>query len=43
MVKDFFKPEELDPCREDIGVMVDQLAHKLFDAGKVKSERIYVC
>jgi len=37
VVKDYFKPSDLDPCREDIKVMVDKLAHQLYDAGKVKS------
>jgi len=37
LVKDYFTPEELDPCRKDIELMVDDLAQKLFKAGKVKS------
>jgi hypothetical protein len=39
VVRDFFTREELDPCRSDIEVMVEQLAQKLYKAGKVK--RLY--
>ncbi|GFN79696.1 phytanoyl-coa dioxygenase 1-like [Plakobranchus ocellatus] len=35
VVKDYFTREELDPCREDIALMVDQLAQKLYSAGKI--------
>ncbi|KAL8613266.1 hypothetical protein ACOMHN_001590 [Nucella lapillus] len=37
VVRDFFTSEELEVCKRDIEVMVDNLAHKLYDAGKVKS------
>lgn len=37
VVRDFFTREELDPCRRDIEVMVENLAQKLFKAGKIKS------
>uniref|UniRef100_A0A0B6YWF8 Uncharacterized protein n=1 Tax=Arion vulgaris TaxID=1028688 RepID=A0A0B6YWF8_9EUPU len=37
VVKDYFSREELDPCRKDIEIMVEQLAQKLYNAGKVKS------
>ncbi|KAJ8308228.1 hypothetical protein KUTeg_013102 [Tegillarca granosa] len=36
IVEDFFKREELDACREDIKNLVDDLAQKLYDAGKIK-------
>lgn len=35
VVEKFFKPEELQPCRDAIDKMVDNLANKLFDAGKI--------
>ncbi|GFS02840.1 phytanoyl-CoA dioxygenase 1-like [Elysia marginata] len=35
VVSDYFRREELDPCREDIDLMVDQLAQKLYSAGKI--------
>lgn len=37
VVRDFFTRDELDPCRRDIEVMVEELAQKLYKAGKVKS------
>lgn len=37
VVRDFFSRHELDPCRRDIETMVEQLAQKLYAAGKVKS------
>ncbi|XP_050412522.2 phytanoyl-CoA dioxygenase, peroxisomal [Patella vulgata] len=36
VVKDFFTPEELEPCRQAIEGMVEQLAQKLYKAGKIK-------
>lgn len=35
-VEDFFTHDELDPCREDLKVLVDNLAQKLYNAGKIK-------
>lgn len=37
-MEDFFKKEELDACREDIKILVDDLAKKLHDGGKIKSK-----
>ncbi|XP_064605127.1 uncharacterized protein LOC135470236 [Liolophura sinensis] len=36
VVKEFFRKEELDPAREAINQLVDELAQKLFEAGKIK-------
>lgn len=36
VVKDFFRRDELDPAREAINQLVDELAQKLFKAGKIK-------
>ncbi|KAK3096497.1 hypothetical protein FSP39_000740 [Pinctada imbricata] len=38
VVEDFFKPEELQPCRDAIDKMVDNLAEKLYKAGKIKDK-----
>lgn len=38
MVENFFRPEELNACREAIKVLVDDLAKKLHDAGKITSK-----
>lgn len=35
IVKDFFTKEELEPCKKAIERFVDQLAHKLYNAGKI--------
>ena len=38
VVKDFFHvKEELEPVKEDINIMVDELANKLYKAGKISS------
>ena len=37
MVENFFTTDELQACRNDIDRMVDHLANKLYDAGKIKS------
>lgn len=37
VVEDFFTAEELQACRDDIDAMVDNLANKLYDAGKIKN------
>ena len=36
MVDKYFELCELDPCRESIKLLVDDLAHRLYDAGKIK-------
>ncbi|XP_071162484.1 1-deoxypentalenic acid 11-beta-hydroxylase-like [Mytilus edulis] len=36
VVDDFFTREELDACREDLKLMVEELAQKLHNAGKTK-------
>ena len=37
IVEDFFSRAELDPCRDAIAEQVEDLAQKLFAAGKIKS------
>jgi pleckstrin domain-containing family G protein 5 len=37
-VEDFFTPEELQPCRDSISEMVDNLADKLYQAGKITGD-----
>ena len=37
MVDSFFSEEELNPCKDAVNSLVDKLAHKLYDAGKIKS------
>ena len=32
----FFKEEELNACKEAINSLVDELAHKLYNAGKIE-------
>lgn len=36
IVKDFFKPEELEPCRQACNELVEQVAQKLYKAGKIQ-------
>ena len=38
MVESFFTPEELDPAKEAIGELVESLANKLYNAGKITSK-----
>lgn len=38
IVEDFFKPEELEPCKRDIEKLVDEVAQKLYTAGKIKGQ-----
>ncbi|CAG2203482.1 unnamed protein product [Mytilus edulis] len=40
VVDDFFTREELDACREDLKLMVEELAQKLHNAGKIKVSTI---
>jgi hypothetical protein len=35
LVEDFFTREELDPCKDAINVLVDALAQKLYNGGKI--------
>jgi len=37
VVDSFFSEEELNPCKDAVNSLVDKLAHKLYDAGKIKS------
>ncbi|XP_060568349.1 uncharacterized protein LOC132726952 [Ruditapes philippinarum] len=37
VIEDFFKDSELQPMRECINQIVDDLAQKLYKAGKIKS------
>jgi len=39
----FFKEEELNACKEAINSLVDELAHKLYNAGKIKSMYRWFC
>lgn len=36
VVNDFFKPEELEPVKDELNQYVDTLAKKLYQAGKIK-------
>ncbi|XP_033763921.1 uncharacterized protein LOC117345084 [Pecten maximus] len=36
IVEDFFTPEELNPCKEDIADVVDEVANMLWKKGKIK-------
>ncbi|XP_013406918.1 uncharacterized protein LOC106171228, partial [Lingula anatina] len=36
VVEDFFTHEELDACRDAVAGLVDDLAKKLYDGGKIK-------
>jgi len=42
MIDNFFKEEELNPCKEAINLLVDKLADKLYNAGKIKSKCLVV-
>lgn len=42
IIKDFFKPEELNPVRDAIDGLVEDLAQKLYKAGKIKGSDIYM-
>ena len=39
VVENFFRPEELNACRDAIKLLVDSLATKLYNAGKIKSRQ----
>ena len=36
VIDNFFTDEELEPCRQEIATIVDKLANKLYNAGKIK-------
>lgn len=36
IVTDFFEKEDLQPLLKDLDVLVDNLAEKLYNAGKIK-------
>ena len=38
MVDDYFSQGELEPCKKDLEKLVDDLAKKLYNAGKIKSK-----
>ena len=38
IVRDYFTPEELQPCRDAVDNLVEELAQKLFKGGKIDSE-----
>jgi len=40
LLPDFFTKEELDPCRKTTETLVDDLAKKLFEAGKIKCKTL---
>ena len=42
LVKDFFPPKRLDVVREAVNDLVDQMANKLYDAGKIKSKKYFL-
>lgn len=42
-IDEFFTRDELDPVREAIAVLVDQLAEKLYKAGRIKSNVNLMC
>ena len=42
VLENFFTKEELDPCRRATEKLVDDLAKKLFDAGKITG-KCFVC
>lgn len=37
IVSDYFTPDELQPCRDAVGDLVEELAQKLYNAGKIKN------
>ena len=38
IVPEFFKKEELDACRRDVEVLVDNVANVLFENGKIQGK-----
>ena len=39
-IEKFFEPEELNPCRDSVAELVEELAQKLYKAGKIKGKLI---
>ena len=37
MIEEFFTPDELEPVKGALNTLVDNLAHKLYNAGKLRS------
>ena len=37
MIEDFLTPDELEPVKGALNTLVDNLAHKLYNAGKLRS------
>ena len=42
MIDSFFAEEELNPGKNAINELVDELAHKLYNGGKTKSRQYFV-
>ena len=40
VVDDFFTKDELEPCRQEIATIVDNLANRLYNAGKIKGIKV---
>jgi len=40
LIDSFFKEEELNPAKDAINDLVDELAHKLYKGGKITSQQI---
>ena len=41
VVPDFFSAAELDPCKEAVNGLVDELANNLYKAGKIKGKAFH--
>ena len=41
VLENFFTKEELEPCRKETEKQVDDLARRLFDAGKILSKMFF--
>jgi len=41
LIDSFFTEDELNPAKGAINDLVDELAHKLYNGGKIKSRHIY--
>lgn len=37
-MKDFFSPSELEPCKKALEKLVDDVAQRLYKAGKISSK-----
>jgi len=38
VVENFFKPEELEPCKRDIAQLVENVAQMLYQANKISGK-----